>query len=188
MCWSELLSTFGGIFLLNLLQDPCSFINIHVFSSSSTSSYNAFVEMAMSFHVHHSCSKKPFYIWWHHLFASLHVVRSCTNAFIFLLYTSTNVSCASFFGLTFFFQPLILDCVIQHFSFFTMQSQQIVTLSLKPNYIFLVNWLHWPQIIFKRLSQVVQEVWNKNLHHCPVNLIVLKSISCCLIFDLYFQV
>jgi hypothetical protein len=58
MCWSELLSTLGGILLLNLLQDPCSFINIHVFSSSSTLGYKAFVEMVVSFHVRHWCSWK----------------------------------------------------------------------------------------------------------------------------------
>ncbi len=32
----------------------------------------------------------------------LHVVRSCTNVFIILLYTSTNASCASFFGFKLF--------------------------------------------------------------------------------------
>jgi hypothetical protein len=118
----------------------------------------------------------------------LHDVRSSTNAFIFLLYTSINVSCASFFRVQIIFQPLLSDHVIECFSFLIMQSQQIVTLSSKPNYVFLVSWLHWPWIIFKRLWQVVQKAWNKNLYPCPINLIVLQPISCCLISHLYFQV
>jgi hypothetical protein len=107
--------------------------------------------------------------------------------YILIVYNHKCVMCIIFW-VQIIFQPLLSNCVIQHFSFFIMQSQQIVTLSLKPNYVFLVSWLHWPQIIFKRLSQVVQKAWNKNLYHCPVNLIVFKPVSCCLIIDLYFQV
>jgi hypothetical protein len=107
--------------------------------------------------------------------------------YIFIVYKHKCFMCIIFW-VQIIFQPLFSNCVVQHFFFFIMQSQQIVTLSLKPNYVFLVSWLYWPQIIFKRLSQVVQKVWNENLYHCLVNLIVLKTISCCLISHLYFQV
>ncbi len=120
--------------------------------------------------------ERPFYIWW--------ALHQCI--YILIVYKHKCFMCIIFW-VQIIFQPLLSACVVQHFSFFTMQSQQIVTLSLKPIYVFLVSWFHWPQIIFKRLSQVVRKVWNKNLYHCPINLIVLQPISCYLISHLYFH-
>jgi hypothetical protein len=60
-----------------------------------------------------------------------------------------------------------------------LESQQVITLSMKLCYEIFICWVYWPWIISRWLWQVVQKLRDKHFDHCPIYFVIMQVVTRC---------